>query len=58
MEATALYAFAEAHAKDVICFAQITNQMDHIENDFEKGIADGSVDALQVITQVAKGWLG
>jgi len=57
MEASALYAFAEAKAQDVICLAQITNQMGNIENDFEKGDAGGSIDALQVITEVAKGWL-
>jgi uridine phosphorylase len=58
MEAAALYAFAAAKAKDAICFAQITNQMGSIENDFEKGEAGGSVDALQVIAQAAKAWLG
>lgn len=57
MEAAALYAFATAKAKDVICFAQITNQMGNIENDFEKGDAGGSIDALQVIVQVVRGWL-
>jgi len=57
MEAAALYAFAEAKAKDVICFAQITNQMGNIENDFEKGEAGGSIDALQVIVQVVRDWL-
>lgn len=57
MEAAALYAFSKAKAKDVICFAQITNQMGNIENDFEKGAASGSVEALQAIAQVARGWL-
>jgi uridine phosphorylase len=57
MEAAALYAFAQAKAKDVICLAQITNQMGNIENDFEKGDAGGSIDALQVIVRAARGWL-
>ena len=57
MEAAALYAFAEAKVKDVICLAQITNQMGSIENDFEKGDAGGSIDALQVIAEVVRGWL-
>jgi len=35
MEAAALYAFAEARDKPVVCFAQITNRMDSVENDFE-----------------------
>ena len=37
MEAAALYAFAEAREKPVICFAHVTNQMGSIEGDFEKG---------------------
>jgi hypothetical protein len=31
--------------------------MGNIENDFEKGTAGGSVEALQVIAQVANVWL-
>jgi uridine phosphorylase len=57
MEAVALYAFAEAKGQNVICFAHITNQMGNIENDFEKGAVGGNLDALQVISQAAKGWL-
>jgi uridine phosphorylase len=49
MEAAALYAFAEARGKDVVCFAHITNQMAVAEGDFEKGRDGGSHDALQVI---------
>ena len=49
MEAAALYSFAKARGKPVICFAHVTNQMARIEGDFEKGEADGSVDALAVI---------
>ena len=49
MEAAALYAFAEARSKDVVCFAHITNQMAVAEGDFEKGLAGGSQDALGVI---------
>lgn len=49
MEAAALYAFAQAQQKKVICFAHITNQMGGIEGDFEKGEAQGSHDALQII---------
>ena len=56
MEAAALYAFAEARHKPVICFAHVTNQMARIEGDFEKGEADGSVDALAVIVAAAKAW--
>ena len=56
MEASALYAFAEAKGKPVICFAHVTNQMGNIEEDFEKGDAEGSIESLKLITLVAKGW--
>ncbi len=54
MEAAALYAFAQARQRSVICFAHVTNQMAQIEGDFEKGEADGSVDALAVIVAAAR----
>lgn len=54
MEAAALYAFAEARHKAVLCFAHVTNQMARIEGDFEKGAADGSRDALDVIVTAAR----
>src|SRR5918996_1682950 len=54
MEAAALYAFARARGKPVLCFAHVTNQMGQIEGDFEKGEADGTADALSVI--VAAAW--
>lgn len=56
MEAAALYAFAEARRKPVLCFAHVTNQMARIEGDFEKGEANGSVDALAVIVAAARCW--
>lgn len=54
MESAALYAFAEARQKQVICFAHVTNQMGQIEGDFEKGEADGTTDSLQIVVAVAK----
>lgn len=54
MEAAALYAFAEAQGKPVLCFAHVTNQMAKVEGDFEKGEADGSVDALAVIVAAVR----
>jgi purine-nucleoside phosphorylase len=54
MEAAALYAFAQARSKPVICFAHVTNQMARMEGDFEKGEADGAVDALALIAAVAR----
>ena len=53
MEAAALYAFASARNKPVICFAYVTNQMARVEGDFEKGEADGAVDALRIVAAVA-----
>jgi uridine phosphorylase len=57
MEASALYAFAKARHKSVVCFAHVTNQMGNIEGDFEKGKANGSKDALELIAATAKAWL-
>ena len=49
MEAAALYAFAEARQKPVVCFAHLTNTMAQQEEDFEKGLENGSIESLQVI---------
>jgi purine-nucleoside phosphorylase len=54
MEAAALYAFAGARARHVLCFAHVTNQMAVIEGDFEKGEADGARDSLDVIVAAAR----
>jgi uridine phosphorylase len=53
MEAAALYAFAQACGRRVLCFAQVTNQLGQVEGDFEKGEANGAPDALEVITIAA-----
>jgi uridine phosphorylase len=57
MEAAALYAFAAAKQASVVCFAHVTNQMARKEGDFEKGAANGSLDALVLLEQVAQVWL-
>lgn len=57
MEAAALYAFAQVNARDIVCFAHITNQMAQIEGDFEKGQDQGSHAALRVIDLTAQRWL-
>ena len=49
MEAAALYAFARAANKQVLCLAHVTNTMAQAEQDFEKGEADGTVEALRVL---------
>jgi uridine phosphorylase len=56
MEAAALYAFAQMKGQNVVCFAYITNQMAQIKGDFEKGLEQGSHDALEVIALTAKRW--
>jgi uridine phosphorylase len=56
MEAAALYTFAEIRDVPVVCFAHVTNQMGQTEDDFEKGEADGSQDALEVIDAAATAW--
>jgi len=49
MEAAALYAFAAAQRRSVICFAHVTNAMAQTEGDFEKGEADGATATLAVL---------
>jgi uridine phosphorylase len=56
MEAAALYAFAAARRKPVLCFAHVTNQMAQVHGDFEKGEADGTRAALMVILAAAHAW--
>lgn len=56
MEAAALYTVADVREWPVVCFAHVTNQMGKTETDFEKGEADGSQDALEVIDAAATAW--
>jgi purine-nucleoside phosphorylase len=56
MESAALYAFAEAQSKAVVCFAHITNQMAQIDGDFEKGADQGNQHVLAVIAATARAW--
>jgi uridine phosphorylase len=56
MEAAALYAFAEARSKPVLCFAHVTNRMGQI-GDFEKGEANGATAAIALVHAVADCWL-
>ena len=52
MEAAALYAFARASNTKVLCLAHVTNTMAVAEQDFEKGEASGTVDALRVLEAI------
>ena len=58
MEAAALYAFAAARNRSVLCLAHVTNQMASVEGDFEKGAADGAEVSLTVISLIAERWRG
>jgi uridine phosphorylase len=49
MEAAALYAFAQARRKDVICIAHVTNSMARSKRDFEKGAEGGAIDSLKLV---------
>ena len=52
MEAAALYAFASAAGARVLCLAHVTNTMGQSGDDFEKGEADGTRDALAVLDEI------
>lgn len=49
MEAAALYAFAQARNKSVVCYANITNAMAQNGADFEKGLEKGSIGSLELV---------
>lgn len=53
MEAAALYAYAAARHRDVVCLAHVTNTMAVAGDDFEKGHADGAVAALALTAVIA-----
>lgn len=54
MEAAGLYAFASQRGVPVVCFAHVTNTMGrHDRLDFEKGEAEGALDALRLIEAAA-----
>jgi uridine phosphorylase len=52
MEAAALYAFANAAGVRLLCLAHVTNTMGQSGDDFEKGEADGTSDALAVLDAI------
>lgn len=54
MEAAALYTFAKANNARVLCLAHVTNTMGQTEQDFEKGEADGTADALTILQAIAR----
>ena len=56
MEAAALYAFAQAKEKSILCLAQVTNNMAQSKGDFEKGVEDGAKEAMELIYEVLQLW--
>jgi hypothetical protein len=54
MEAAALYAFAKSTGARVLCLAHVTNTMGRMGEDFEKGEADGTSDALQILATIVR----
>jgi uridine phosphorylase len=56
MEAAALYAYATARQRDVVCVAHVTNDMGIEGDDFEKGSDGGTHRILAVVDAVAHRW--
>jgi uridine phosphorylase len=54
MEAAALYTFAKTAKVRVLCLAHVTNTMGQSGEDFEKGEADGTADALAVLGAISQ----
>jgi uridine phosphorylase len=52
MEAAALYALAAAKGVRVLCMAHVTNTMGLADQDFEKGEANGTGDALKLLAAI------
>jgi uridine phosphorylase len=54
MEAAALYTFAKVRQANVLCIAHVTNTMGQTAQDFEKGEADGTADAMQILEAIMR----
>lgn len=54
MEAAALYAYAAARGRDVVCLAHVTNTMAVSGADFEKGPHGGALSTLDTFAAVAR----
>lgn len=54
MEAAALYTFAKARGANVLCIAHVTNTMGQAAQDFEKGEADGTDDAMRILEAIVQ----
>jgi uridine phosphorylase len=56
MEAAALYAFASACARPVVCLAHVSNRLGCMEGDFEKGDGNGVCGSIGLVTALAAAW--
>lgn len=54
MESAALYAYAAARGRPVLCLAHVTNTMAVSGDDFEKGQANGAVAAITLTAAIAR----
>jgi uridine phosphorylase len=54
MEAAALYTFAQVRQAAVLCLAHVTNTMAQSGQDFEKGEASGTKDALAILGAIVE----
>lgn len=57
MEAAALYAYAAARNRDVVCVAHVTNTMATDGDDFEKGDDNGIERILRLVSTIAERWI-
>lgn len=53
MEASALYAYATARRRNVVCIAHVTNTMATAGDDFDKGADDGTERILALVAAIA-----
>jgi uridine phosphorylase len=56
MEAAALYTFAAERDCPIVCFAYVTNEMGRGDSEFEKGAANGSEAALEIVDAAIGAW--
>jgi uridine phosphorylase len=54
MESAALYAYATARDRDVLCLAHVTNTMAVDGDDFEKGQANGALATIAMAAAIAR----
>jgi uridine phosphorylase len=57
MEAAALYAYATAKQRDIVCVAHVTNNMGIGGDDFEKGSDAGAHRTLAVVDAIVRAWM-